>query len=1282
MMQGRQGGTGSLYCGQNSPWYRYSQTLTRLTFTAGDGTEFELRDQLTSGQPKNPVNCTTGFNRGKVFVTADGSAATFISDADVKDAVVVSEDTVSFLVSGYLLLRDGTRYRIDTGTITWMRDRNGNKLSFLYDSFKRITSVTDSLNRQITVAYAAQTPGSDVVTYKGFGGVSRTVSVNYDFLQNALRSDQILQTPKQLFPDCNGSSTTNYNPTVIKSVTLPNNQQYQLSYNSYGEVARAVLPTSAAMEYDYAAGLTDGFASGSFGGGPQGKHVYRRVIERRVYPGGESGSAYESKMTYSRPETTTTNLGYVVTDQCTLSGITGQCGSAPALLARQQHYLYGSARSSFTRYQSAIAYDVWNDGREYQTDAYDMNGTIVLQRAQHIFAQRAPVSWWTGTAETAPPNDVRLTETTTTIEPASTNLVSKRIFGYDDFVSFNNQSDLYEYDFGTGAAGSLVRRRHTDYVTAASYTDAFTGAHIRSLASQVSVYDAAGTERARATTEYDNYNPDTNHAALLPRSSISGLDSAYTTSYTTRGNATATTRYLLVNGSVNGSVTAYAQYDIAGNAVKAIDARGNATRIAYDDCFGAPDNNAQLNSAPLELSSVGQISYAFPTLVTNAMSQRSYAQFDYYLGRPVNGEDSNGVIASGYYNDLLDRPTQIRRAIGTPAENQITFSYDDPGRVINTTSDLNTNNDNALVGKVLYDALGRTTETRQYEGGTNYISVQTQYDVMGRAFKTSNPFRPWQSETAVWTSSAFDALSRVISVTTPDAAVAASSYSGNTVTVTDQAGKARKSVTDALGRLATVYEDPSGLNYSTSYSYDVLDSLTTVSQGVQTRTFAYDSLKRLTSASNPESGTVGYSYDDNGNLTSKTDVRSITTSYVYDPLNRATSCSYSDGTPTVTYTYDSASVANSKGRLTAVSSSVSATNYLAYDALGRIKSANQVTDSQTYSMTYGYNLAGGQTSMRYPSGRVITSEYDEAGRLAGVRDQSSGVYYAGAASTDATNRMQYGPQGALSVMKLGNGLWEHTSFNNRLQPTQIGLGTSGTDSSTMGLSYSYGTTSNNGNVQSVSYSGGGLSYTQNFGYDAVNRLSTSNENSGSSWSQTNGYDQYGNRWIDYGGGVHNLSFSPVTNRITNSGYAYDAAGNLINDSMHSYGFDGENKVKTVDGVSGVYGYDGDGNRVRKNFALGDQLRLVYSGGQLLAEYDLSTGALKKEYVYGAKGLIATIEPSTGTRYTTSDHLGSPRVVTNSSAGVVSRHDFMPFGEELGATVGGRTAAMGFGIADG
>jgi len=277
----------------------------------------------------------------------------------------------------------------------------------------------------------------------------------------------------------------------------------------------------------------------------------------------------------------------------------------------------------------------------------------------------------------------------------------------------------------------------------------------------------------------------------------------------------------------------------------------------------------------------------------------------------------------------------------------------------------------------------------------------------------------------------------------------------------------------------------------------------------------------------------------------------------------------------------------------------------------------------------------------------------------------------------------YASHSGLKSETYGNGLIHAVNYNNRLQPTEIKLGTGGAPTSVVGLTYNYGTTTNNGNMLSIGYSGGGLSYTQTFGYDALNRLTTSQEtNVGTSWSQTNGYDRYGNRWVDLGGGSQSLYFAASSNRIT--GASYDSAGNLLNDGSHIYSFNGDNMIRTVDGQS-AYVYNGEGQRVRK--LLGGNLRLIYGiGGALIAEFDGATGALKKEYIYGATGLVATIEPTAvnpnGTRYSTPDHLGSPRVLTNSSAGVVSRHDYMPFGEELGAGIGGRTIGMGFGVADG
>src|SRR5207248_5956580 len=121
--------------------------------------------------------------------------------------------------------------------------------------------------------------------------------------------------------------------------------------------------------------------------------------------------------------------------------------------------------------------------------------------------------------------------------------------------------------------------------------------------------------------------------------------------------------------------------------------------------------------------------------------------------------------------------------------------------------------------------------------------------------------------------------------------------------------------------------------------------------------FVYNSLKQLTDATNPESGHIVYDYYPNGNLQHKTDARGVVTTYIYDGLNRVTSRSYSDNTtPAVTYSYDATGVANSIGRLTSVSSSVSTTSYGSYDALGRVKSSTQTTDGQTYSFSnYNYN---------------------------------------------------------------------------------------------------------------------------------------------------------------------------------------------------------------------------------------------------------------------------------------------------------------------------------------
>src|SRR6266404_8139418 len=93
--------------------------------------------------------------------------------------------------------------------------------------------------------------------------------------------------------------------------------------------------------------------------------------------------------------------------------------------------------------------------------------------------------------------------------------------------------------------------------------------------------------------------------------------------------------------------------------------------------------------------------------------------------------------------------------------------------------------------------------------------------------------------------------------------------------------------------------------------------------------------------------------------------------------------------------------------------------------------------------------------------------------------------------------------------------------------------------------------------------------------------------------------------------------------------------------------------------------------------LGNAWLFSLSPGELIMEFDGSSGNLKKEYISGGITIEPTAVNSNGTQYGTADHLGTARAITNSSGSVVSRHDYMPFGEELGAGVGGRTTGMGF-----
>ena len=368
------------------------------------------------------------------------------------------------------------------------------------------------------------------------------------------------------------------------------------------------------------------------------------------------------------------------------------------------------------------------------------------------------------------------------------------------------------------------------------------------------------------------------------------------------------------------------------------------------------------------------------------------------------------------------------------------------------------------------------------------------------------------------------------------------SYEANFAKVTDQVGKVRRTMIDGLGRLARVDEPDENGNLgstslpavATNYAYNSLGNLISVTQGTQpARTFSYDSIPRLRGATNPESGSSSYTYDDNGNLQSKTDGRSITTNYVYDGLNRVTGVSYQNdpnSTAAVTYNYDSTSISNGKGRLASVSSSLSTYSYSGYDATGKVTGGSQTLGSQTYTMTYGYNLAGQLKSITYPSLRTVNYGYDNAGRLNSFngnlgdntqRNYATGITYDAASrvtqeqfgtTVPIYNKLFYNSRGQLSEIREGltpnNTTWERGAIINHYSDNCWGMCAEGSPGNGV-------MPDNNGNLKQQDHwiqdSSGQVSaiFVQRFEYDTRNRLRRAYD--GTNWQQQYSYDRWGNR---------------------------------------------------------------------------------------------------------------------------------------------------------------------------
>jgi RHS repeat-associated protein len=414
---------------------------------------------------------------------------------------------------------------------------------------------------------------------------------------------------------------------------------------------------------------------------------------------------------------------------------------------------------------------------------------------------------------------------------------------------------------------------------------------------------------------------------------------------------------------------------------------------------------------------------------------------------------------------------------------------------------------------------------------------------------------------------------------------------------------------------------------------------------------------------------TAYTYYWGGQLKTKTDARSWVTTDTLDELERLKTRTYSaaSGTSTVDYAYDiepagSGCTSGATGypidQLKSVSNGDSLTEFGCRDLLGRPRWSRQVTNSASYPFQYTYQPAGLKEET-YPSQLKVETVYDDALRPITVKGTR------GSTVTNHVLNAGYTAHGAVSSLPFGNGLTETRTYNGRLQPQTIQVGSL----LTLNLTY-YPTAAGSLKKQIITRSGS-TPWTQDYTYDAIERLKTATETGGGSWSETYDYDERGNRWLSPRTG--NLptptaetpvagSWFAANNRINS--WTYDSAGNLSISPNRTLTYNAENLVSqaNVGGQVSTYKYDGEGRRVMKTTPNGTVVFVYDAMGQLAAEYgpNAATGA------------------SPGVRYLSQDHLGSTRLTTTSAGAVERNYDYLPFGEEIGAGWAGRSGSFSAG----
>jgi YD repeat-containing protein len=628
--------------------------------------------------------------------------------------------------------------------------------------------------------------------------------------------------------------------------------------------------------------------------------------------------------------------------------------------------------------------------------------------------------------------------------------------------------------------------------------------------------------------------------------------------------------------------------------------------------------------------------------------------------------DDNGHVTRFSY-DTVGRLASVTDA----KSNIVAYACDPNGNVVSVTqsdrSDVTPTTQQFSVS-YSYDALDRCVARVDNVGNTNLYL----YDSLSRIVRTVNP-------NGSTTFNTFDDLGRC------------------TLVVADRNG-------DGLSDLAA------DVNHSWTYD-DNSRCIATTDDNTNTTTYTYDSRDRLIATTEADGTVCSLVWSPRSNLLRQQDASGTVISNSFDALDRCISREITPGSGVALTTLFELFVYDGMSRLTMASNDVSFV-ITARDSFGNVRQMNE----NGRAIGYTYDGVGNCASITYPSGLVVGYTYDACDQVSQItRCEGCGNPWFG----ELVATYAYEGPGRVGRITRGNGVNTRVSWNGVAgtanaagdfgwrQVSAVNHQAAGGGTIIDRRTMAYDRNQNKlQRAQIAPFIQGGHMNTNQFGYDALDRLVSFTRSAGTTEDVFKSYalDGNGNRQFAFSNGLaqpylmddtlpdpadfqmNQYTFTPFGSQM------FDENGNLNSRSSSAgqlqFQYDYANRLVAVNDLSGgfpsplaTFAYDALGRRISKTVYSsglppitteyvidqdkdGDPSLLETRAGGLLTARFILDGT--RSHDDGVVRLTAAGQP----QYLHCDDLGNVLALTDVSGNVIERYDYDDFGAPLMLTSDG------------